>query len=169
MENGHEGLPGTVLRDWWRKNSELPWWRHLGAKVPTAKFLVCSSENDNTEKSPKNNKIINHQTKNIYVTVNMQSVGKIRSSGGEKATGSAIMLLSPPQRRMKKTSERPQWCWREKQINTRIRARETRASGQKMIREPQQRTCKRNEFPRPVKSEFKINMNQVKILTKWNK
>ena len=83
-KNGHKGLPGTVLRDWWRKTSELPWQRHLGAKVPRVKFLVCSSINNNMEKSPKNNKIIIPQTQNIYVAVNMQSTGKTRSSGGKR-------------------------------------------------------------------------------------
>ena len=54
---------------------------------------------------------------------------------------------------------------------TRIGARETRDSGQKMIREPQQRTRKRNEFHRPVKSESKNkyesseNINQAEQIS----
>ena len=71
----------------------------------------------------------------IYVTVNMQSTGKIRSSSGKKAMGSATKLLSPPQWPMKKMTERPQWRWREKQIIIRIEARETRTSCQNMVRE----------------------------------
>ena len=104
-------------------------------------------------KVQNNNKNETPKLHYIYASINYNRREKNKFIGRQKAKGSVIMSISPPQQRMMKWQSARNGAGRKKQ--TCIGARETRASGQKMIREPQQRTRKRDEFHRPVKLESK--------------